>query len=328
MAAGGSTVERIWNCSTRRANSCGSKPSITTTGAPTDTGEEHLVDPGPQRQRHRDEVRHRRLVRRAAVPPRSVAITLSSSGAHAVVLEQHRLRPAGGARGELHERDAGDRSGASPSDAGSQRHARRRPRPPDWSPKRPTCSGTVTITAGLDRLDDVGEVGCAEAGVERHVHAAGPPDPEQRGDDVGVRQHHAHRRCPVRRRRRPARTRCRSARAAHLASEWSTPAGVHDGVRRRRRRRRTSRSTSDVTRVHSGVPLLGEGARALLLVGVAPHRHELRRAGPAGVGEAELERAPQRPLGRAPSPPASSGRSSRPAPGPPRAAAPAGRRSR
>ena len=35
MAAGGSTVERIWNRSTRRANSRGSKPSITTTGAPT-----------------------------------------------------------------------------------------------------------------------------------------------------------------------------------------------------------------------------------------------------------------------------------------------------
>ena len=73
--------------------------------------------------------------------------------------------------------------------------------------------------------------------------------------------------------------------------------------------------------------LLGEGARALLLVGVAPHADELPGAGAARVGEPELERAPQRPLGRAPSRRGSSGRSSRRAPAPRRAAARAGRRS-
>ena len=46
------------------------------------------------------------------------------------------------------------------------------------------------------------------------------------------------------------------------------------------------------------VPLLGECLRALLLVGMAPHRHELAGAGAAGVGQAQLERAPEGPLRR------------------------------
>src|SRR3954452_12131755 len=43
--------------------------------------------------------------------------------------------------------------------------------------------------------------------------------------------------------------------------------------------------------------LLRERAGALLLVGMTPHADELLRAGPARVGEPELERTPQRPLG-------------------------------
>src|SRR5207248_7133584 len=45
-------------------------------------------------------------------------------------------------------------------------------------------------------------------------------------------------------------------------------------------------------------PLLGEGAGALLLVGVAPHGHELLGSRLAGVGEPELEGAPEGALGR------------------------------
>src|SRR5260370_11227287 len=39
--------------------------------------------------------------------------------------------------------------------------------------------------------------------------------------------------------------------------------------------------------------LLDEGARSLLLVGVAPHPHEVLGPEPAGVGQAQLERAPE-----------------------------------
>src|SRR6478735_12645476 len=45
-----------------------------------------------------------------------------------------------------------------------------------------------------------------------------------------------------------------------------------------------------------GVALLGEGPGALLLVGMAPHRHQVDGARLAGVGETELERPPQGPL--------------------------------
>src|SRR4051812_32115783 len=48
-----------------------------------------------------------------------------------------------------------------------------------------------------------------------------------------------------------------------------------------------------------GGAALRERERAFLLVGVAPHVDELLRAGAARVGEAVLERAPQRLLGRA-----------------------------
>src|SRR5260370_5133707 len=40
--------------------------------------------------------------------------------------------------------------------------------------------------------------------------------------------------------------------------------------------------------------LLDEGARSLLLVGVAPHPHEVLGPEPAGVGQAQLEGAPER----------------------------------
>ena len=49
---------------------------------------------------------------------------------------------------------------------------------------------------------------------------------------------------------------------------------------------------------HAGSALLGERARPFFLVRMAPHRHELRRAGTGRVGETGLERAPQRALGR------------------------------
>ena len=74
--------------------------------------------------------------------------------------------------------------------------------------------------------------------------------------------------------------------------------------------------------------LLGERGRPFRWSGWPHMRDELRGTGPAGVGEPELERAPQRPLRGAPSPRASCGRSSRRAPAPRRAAAPAGRRPR
>src|SRR6478735_12817206 len=45
-----------------------------------------------------------------------------------------------------------------------------------------------------------------------------------------------------------------------------------------------------------GLALLGEGPRALRLVRVPPHRHQVEGARLAGVGEAELERPPQGPL--------------------------------
>ncbi len=45
--------------------------------------------------------------------------------------------------------------------------------------------------------------------------------------------------------------------------------------------------------------LLRERQRTFGLVGVAPHRHQLLRARPAPVGQAVLQRAPQRPLRRA-----------------------------
>ena len=118
------------------------------------------------------------------------------------------------------------------------------------------------------------------------------------------------------------------ARSRTSASVWSRPPACSSSASPSSsppKRRSASESTSHRP---LGVPLLGEGARALLLVGVAPHRHQLGGAGPARVGEA---RARARPAARAwwrPSPPASSWRSSRPAPGPPRAAARAGRRSR
>src|SRR4029453_4351143 len=47
------------------------------------------------------------------------------------------------------------------------------------------------------------------------------------------------------------------------------------------------------------LPLLGERPRALLLVGMAPHRDQLAGTGAAGVGQAQLEAAPESPL-RAP----------------------------
>ena len=144
--------------------------------------------------------------------------------AHAGVLEQHRLRAAGGAGGELHQGDARDRTGARPAAPGPERHRRRRRTTTGRPSKRSTCSGVVTIDRGLDRLEDVGEVGRAEARVERHVHAAGPPHPEQRGDDVGVR---AASRPPARRRSTPASVSAvgdlRRPAPAPRPSEWSAP---------------------------------------------------------------------------------------------------------
>ena len=57
-------------------------------------------------------------------------------------------------------------------------------------------------------------------------------------------------------------------------------------------------STSRESGCQLGSRFSAKRARAFLLVGMAPHRDELARSGPARVGESELERAPQCPLRR------------------------------
>ena len=226
------------------------------------------------------------------------------------VAHEHRLRAAGRAR---RERDGGD---VGLVDRGRGRRARPGTRAPpavavDHDDGQTAGARSVLGRRHERRGPDVGEhvrdLGAGEARVDRHVHRAGAPDAEERGDDVGaVRQHHADRLA----RADPALVAQDRRQRGRLGFEFGTGAlhrAVVDehGVGRKRLPRRGDRSAASAASARGSAP--GEPGRALLLergqplAEVLAARRELHGEGLAAEMLLERRRAArlQQPLGEA-----------------------------
>ena len=300
---------------------------MTTTGAPTAQGEQHVVDAGPQRQRHGDEVGHRRGASgRAACPPRSLPMTPSSSVStpawrsstglgRPVVPDVNCTSATSGRRsvpaarahvGRRRPRPrTGHRASGCSGDGGEARCGRPRRRSSRGlsgtytAPARHTPNSAATSSTPFGSMTPTALPGPDAGGGQAGRDAVGPVA------HLGPAVLDARRRAP---RVRPSR-RPRSARTGgRPASRPGASAGRRLPLRARASRRRPAGPRS-----WSGWPHIDTSS-----VGARPCR---RRSGPSRA-------RPTAPASWPPSPPASSGRSSRPAPGRPPAAARAGRRPR
>ena len=278
---------------------------MTTTGA-RPAGRRSRCRARPQGQRQRHEVGHRRPLGRAA-PARAAQL------AHDPVISLPERRRGSGApawacpwcRRELHEgyvlavASGLDRRRADSRTRPPVRHDHERP---DRRARRPASSPVATTAAGDTEPGRAAPL-LGQPGLSGTYTPPARHTPNRVATTSGPFGSMT-----------PTAAGAASARAPATSVARSWPGRVRLDPRRgppRRRRRprprtggrraprpRRSRRRPRRRRLPLRLAALGEGNGAFRLVGMAPHRHEVAGAGPAGVGQPHLQCPPQRLLGR------------------------------